>query len=177
MLILGPSDTLLQQVEPIRSHWWSLSLTGPSAVGTLPGIEGLSLRDLPSIGNEQEAIEHTPINNTIKYPGKQLAQSCQLRLIMLDTDPVYDFFVRWRRMCYDPETNLVGLLNEVAGVGYVRIFAPTSSSFAPQNIRTIRLDVVWPSSLIVTGLSRDGEGDPAEYQVMLEIGSSYDVSL
>lgn len=152
-------------------------MAGPGNFGSLPTLEGLSLKELPSLGNEQEAIEHTPINNTIKYPGKQLPQSSQLRLIMLDSDPVYDFFKRWRRLCYDPITHEVGLLTDVAGTGLVKIYAPSNSRSYPALVRSIRLELVWPSSLVVSGLSRDSEGDPLEYQVMLEVGNSYDTDL
>ncbi len=175
MLLLGPSDVLLTQVEPIRQNYWSLSLMGPSGIGTLPALEGLALRDLPSLGTEQEAISHKPINNTIKYPGGQQSQSSQLRFMMFDTDPVYSFFARWRRLCYNPETHLAGLLGDVAGTGLVRIYTPSSADDFPQVVREIRLESVWPSSLIISGLQRDGD-EPLGYEVMLEIGNSYDAN-
>lgn len=177
MLITGPSDAILTTaVEPVRSNYWSLSITGPGNIGSMPALEGLSLRDLPLLGNDQEALDHSPINNTVKYPGKQLPQSVQLRLILLETDPVYSFFVRWRRLCYDPETHLVGLLTDIAGEGAVTIYTTNGSAGVPLPIKRIRIELVWPSSLSYVGLSRDAEGIPLEYQVMLEIGNSYDVN-
>lgn len=178
MLQLGYSDALIgHTVEVIRSNYWSLRLAGPGNLGSLPDLEGFSLRDLPNIGHEQEVIEHTPINNTVGYPGKQRASSTQMRLIMLENDPVYMFFMRWRRLCYDPVNHVAGLLSEIAGYGSISIYTSAGSGASPVEVRRIQLELVWPSSLIVSGMNRDTDGEPLEYQVKLEIGNSYDTAL
>lgn len=160
----SPIGLISPSLEPVRSCHAEVNFTSPK--GSMPSADNVSLLDFngPSSG-----ITATPVigrNSQIPVPGiKPYAGSASVSFMFLGGGSILTFWKNWWREVYNPLEDRVGLFEEVAGTGNMRLFFPDGS---PAGI-VIRLIDCWPSNVIIAPTSSQSDGDVASFEVQLEV--------
>lgn len=132
----------------------------------MPLNGNVSLLDTAFPSGGMAATVVTGRNSQIPMPGiKPPAGPSSISFMILGGADILNFWKNWWRKVYDPDTDRVGLFNEVAGTGHIELFFPDG---APSGVKATLRDC-WPSNVVVGPTSSQSDGDAASFEVQLEV--------
>lgn len=175
---LTSMEDFLSSHEPVRQTWCTFEISA-SPVGRSPAEEDFALRSVPALRSGVNSTPVTGVNSILQVP--QLHEACGggFRFQLYLNTKGLAFWRSWLDRIYDPDTDEIGLYNDIVGQGLIRLYAPggqngatfaeTTACAEPQLVHRIRLTDVWPTAITFAGFNRDDDGSPAEYDVELQI--------
>ena len=164
MPLVSPYNIIASSLEPARKSHFSVDFQSP--LGSMPEIGRYSLRSIPPPPAQLRADPATVFNSQLYVPGvKAPAGDIVLLHILYLDDTILNWWKDWFKLLYDPETDRVGLLNEVVGQGSITIHYPTGT----KSDMKIELHDCFPGSVKLAHLDVESAGEPATFEVTLYV--------
>lgn len=163
MPLTSPYGQIAPQLEPVRRSHFDVRFYGPA--GAMPQEGTLALRSALPAAAAMEASPHTGRNSQIPIPGiKSSGGPATLVFRIFGGTSLLSWWNGWYKLVYDPDTDRVGLFEEVAGRGEVTLYLPTGQ---PAGVKAILKDC-WPTSIRIGQLDVDDPGDVADFEASVE---------
>lgn len=164
MPLLSPYQNIAHRLEPIRRNTFSVSFDGPN--GLLPEDARFALQSINPPAAVMRAETIAAFNSQLFVPGiKSPAGEVALSCIFFYGHGIFEWWMDWFKIVYDPETDRVGLLNEVVGQGAITLHTPDGERTRQQ----IYLRDCWPGSVQMSSLDMNSNGEPAQFEVRLNV--------
>ena len=165
MPLQSPFNRLVPNLEPVRRAHFGVTFQSP--VGPMPQEEAvLALRTALPAAAAIAAAPHTARNSQIPIPGiKSSGGPITLVFRIFTGSKLLQWWQSWYALVYDPDTDRVGLFNEIVGRGEVILYGPDGQ---PAGVKTILRDC-WPTAIRMGQLDVEDAGDCADFEVSIEV--------